>query len=134
MKYWIFVSAPQNYSTVKETGYTAVGERGKEKFSRDVSVNDRFIVYLTQKMIFDGIGKFAGEVIFDKNLEGKGFPWKRKIAFEKTDLNKPARELFMGIEPFNLTNTNPGNLLTIMGGLVEISKKDFDWLHQQIIK
>jgi len=69
----------------------------------------------------------------DKSFhENKSFPCRRKVKFEKTGLDKPSRDLFHGIAPFNEVNTGPGNYLMVKGGFVEVSKKDFDWLFAKI--
>lgn len=86
---------------------------------------------MSKVVLFDSIGTIKSEATFEEDFPfhaEKWYPGRRKVNFEKIGLSVPARELFMGIEPFNEVNTAPGNYIMCRGGFVEVSRKNFDWL------
>lgn len=137
MKHWVLVFSPDTYDVVKQKLVVGVRHHFRKSFSEKIQEGDRFITYISKKIMFDGFGSFRSEAYFDETPifhEEKIFPFRRKIDFEVTDLKKRCGELFWGIEPFNRINTSPGNWLMCCGGFVEISAKDFNWLIKEIQK
>jgi len=135
MKYWLILFTPETYEVVKEKALIGVRSNVWKAFSENMKPGDRFISYISKKMMFDGFGTIAGDTVFEDTVifhEEKCFPCRRKVTFEKTGIGKPSGDLFHGVAPFNEVGTAPGNYLMCKGGFVEISKKDFDWLFSRI--
>ncbi len=135
MKHWTILFTPETYEMVKKHSMIGVRANVWKTFSENMEVGDRFVIYVSKKMIFDGHGSISGKATFEETKvfhEDKWFPCRRKVKFEKTGLAHPSGDLFHGIPPFNEVNTGPGNYLMCKGGFVEISKKDFEWLMKEI--
>ncbi|MDP2364157.1 MAG: hypothetical protein Q8M94_10350 [Ignavibacteria bacterium] len=135
MKHWIILFTPETFEAVKRLH--TIGVRGNvwKSFSEKMGKGDRFIGYISKKMLFDSFGVIDSEPIYEEKAVFPGdklFPCRRKVKFEKINLNKPSGNLFSGIAPFNEVPTGPGNYLMVKGGFVEISEKDFNWLLKEI--
>lgn len=136
MKHWVILFTPETYEAVKKLGMIGVRANAWKTFSKGMGKGDRFIGYVSKKMIFDAIGTIAGDANFEEKEIFPGdklFPCRRKVTFEKTGINAQSCDLFHGVSPFNEVNCGPGNYLMCKGGFVEISQKDFDWLEAKTL-
>ena len=135
MKHWIILFTPETYEAVKKLGTIGARANVWKAFSEGMAKGDRFIGYVSKKMLFDAIGTIASDATFEEKQIFPGdklFPCRRKIAFEKTGLNAPSGDLFHGIAPFNEIGCGPGNYLMCKGGFAEIDKANFEWLLKQL--
>ena len=131
MKHWVLLFTPETYELVKKLSTIGVRSNVWKSFSENMKPGDRFIGYVSKKMIFDCVGTISGDAAFEETMlfhYQKWFPCRRKVKFEKTGMAKPSGDLFNAVSPFNEANTGPGNYLMCKGGFVEIPKKDFNWL------
>jgi len=98
-------------------------------------IGDKFIGYISKLVLFDSFGTIQSDATFEEDFAfhpEKWYPGRRKVILEKVGLAVQARELFLGIQPFNEINTVPGNYIMCKGGFVKISEKDFKWLYGRI--
>lgn len=135
MKYWIIGFTPETYKVVQEKKMIGVRKNIWKRFSEVMSVGDKFIGYLSKLVLFDSLGTIESEATFEEDFAfhpEKLYPGRRQISFEKIGLKKPAMNLFWAMKPFNEINTVPGNYIMCLGGFVEISKIDFDWILSEL--
>lgn len=137
MSNWVIGFTPETYTVVKRKSMIGVRKDVWKRFSDEMRVGDKFIGYISKLVIFDSIGTIQSDATFEEDFAfhpDKWYPGRRKVSFEKVGLAVQARDLFMGIQPFNEINTVPGNYIMCKGGFVKISATDFNWLLGKIEK
>jgi len=135
MKYWVIGFTPSTYEVVKKQKTIGVRANVWGRFSTEMQIGDKFVSYVSSRVIFDSIGTITSNARFEEDMlfdQVKFYPSRRKIEFEKINLSVPATKLFNGIAPFNEKNTHAGNYLMIKGGFVEVCKADYDWLVKEL--
>ncbi len=133
MANWLLAFRPDTYEKVKNHQTIGVLKNHRKRFAA-LSTDDRLIVYLTQKRVFDGHGLIAGEPFEDNKPifgEGQVYPHRCKVKLLETGRAIPAEDTLWFLEAFSqVTNTEPTNVLFCRGGFVEIPDSDYDFLRR----
>lgn len=135
MKFWIIGFTPATYEVVKKNKTIGVRANVWNRFSKDINIGDKFISYVSSRVVFDSIGTITSNATFEEDMlfdQVKCYPGRRKVEFEKINLDVSAKELFYGMAPFNEKNTHAGNYIMIKGGFVEICRTDYEWLIKEM--
>ena len=131
MRNWLFAFRPDTYEQVKHHGTIGVLKNHRRRFA-ELSPGDRFVVYLTQKRVFDGHGFVEGSPFEDEEPifgEGQVYPHRCRVRFQETGAARPSGDELWFLEAFrDLENTEPTNVLFCRGGFVDISDADYDRL------
>ena len=72
---WILTSSPDNHSATRETGFSVIGlkERNRKRAER-IEPGDRIVLYLTKEMTFGGSIIITGEMYEDRTKIWPGKP------------------------------------------------------------
>lgn len=131
MRNWLLAFRPDTYEKVKSHQTIGVLKNYRKRFA-ELAPGDRFVVYLTQKRLFDGHGLIDGRPFEDTKPifgEGQVYPHRCRVRFLETGRGTPAGDTLWFLDVFkDLDNTEPTNLLFCRGGFTEIGDKDYDYL------
>lgn len=131
MRNWLLAFRPDTYEKVKQHGTIGVLKNYRKRFA-ELAPGDRFVVYLTQKRVFDGHGVIDGEPFEAEDPifgEGQVYPHRCRVRFLETGAAREAGELLWFLEAFReVGNTSPTNMLFCKGGFMEIPESDFERL------
>ncbi|CAB4867188.1 unannotated protein [freshwater metagenome] len=81
---WVLTSSPDNHTATRETGFTVIGlkERNRKRAER-IEPGDRIVLYLTKEMTFGGSITVTGEMYEDRKKIWPGkpgnpdpYPWR----------------------------------------------------------
>ena len=122
---------PETYGDVKVHGTIGV-RTGARRVLRGLAVGDRFAAYLSRVQQFDGLGTVASEAFVDDAPIFSGdtvYEHRCKVSFEDSGFARPVGDTlwFLSVFPQQM-KTTPANYIYCNGGIMELSKDDFDFL------
>lgn len=131
MKHWLMMFRPETYGDVKAHG--TIGVRiGARKLLKALSVGDPFLAYLSRVQQLDGIGTVAGEAFVDDTPIFSGdkvYEHRCKVSFGESGFAQPVADTLWSLSCFpKEMKTTPSNYIYCKGGIIEITKDDFDLL------
>ena len=131
MKHWLMMFRPETYADVRT--HETIGVRtGARKILKALSVSDPFLAYLSRVQQLDGIGMVAGEAFVDDTpifSGGEVYEHRCKVAFAKSGFAQPVADTLWSLSCFpKEMKTTPSNYIYCKGGIIEITKDDFELL------
>ena len=131
MKHWLVMFRPETYRDVKAHGTIGV-RTGAKKLLKELSIGDHFLAYLSRVQQIDGIGTVAGEAFVDDSpifSGGKAYEHRCKVTITESGFARPAADTLWSLSCFpGQMKTTPSNYIYCKGGIIEITKDDFDLL------
>ncbi|MFH1464779.1 MAG: hypothetical protein ABIO70_10370 [Pseudomonadota bacterium] len=127
-RYWLLNFRPDTYEIVKAAGVIGVLDSHRRRFA-SLGPGDRFVVYVSQRRIFDAHGRIESEPFTDltpifgpKRL----YPWRCKVSFEQTGGAIPGDDLLWDLTAWpDPMKTTPSNYLFCYGGFLEMPEADY---------
>lgn len=135
MQHWLLMFRPDTYGKVREHGKIGVREGARKRLS-GMKTGDRFVTYLSRVQLLDGYGEITSEVFEEDTLifaSDKLYPYRCRVAFDKVGAEVPVGDILWFLDAFEgLSTTTPTNIVFCKGGVMEISKKDYETLLDMI--
>ena len=133
MKHWLMMFRPETYGDVKAHGTIGVRTAAR-KLLNALSVGDPFLAYLSRVQQLDGLGTVDGEAFVDDTpifSGGKVYEHRCKVAITESGFARPVGDTLWLLSCFpKEMKTTPSNYIYCKGGIIEISKGDFDLLQR----
>lgn len=135
---WILTSSPDNHAATRETGFSVIGlkERNRKRAER-IEPGDRIVLYLTKEMTFGGSIIVTGEMFEDRTKIWPGkpgnpdpYPWRFDTKPEielSPDQHVPAESLKDTLEHIGKWPAEHWKL-AFQGQIREVGQADADLL------
>ena len=131
MKHWLMMFRPETYGDVQTHGTIGVRITAR-KLLKNLSKGDPFVAYLSRVQQVDGVGKVVGEAFVDDTpifSGNKVYEHRCKVSFTESGLARPVADTLWSLSCFpKEMKTTPANYIYCKGGIVELTKDDFDLL------
>ena len=131
MKHWLMMFRPETYGDVQTHGTIGVRITAR-KLLKNLSKGDPFVAYLSRVQQVDGVGKVVGEAFVDDTpifSGNKVYEHRCKVTFTESGFAQRVADTLWSLSCFpKEMRTTPSNYIYCKGGIIEITKADFDLL------